>query len=138
MIPKSHLGIWTGPNRLWFEDPATPEGSDGRIEAGTNGLRYTWAFRGEAQSGELALAGPDASLRADWTDTWHAPDGMALHGFLAGGELQLFGTYAAGNGPEWGWQIALDLRDPKHLTLRMFNVPPGAEPVIAVDLRGER
>jgi len=30
------------------------------------------------------------------------------------------------------------VRDPEHLTLRMFNVPPDGEPQLSVDLRGAR
>ncbi|HMJ10714.1 MAG TPA: hypothetical protein VK524_04865 [Polyangiaceae bacterium] len=137
MIPSSHHGSWSGPNRLWFEGPE-PERSDGRIAADATTINYTWSFRGAAQQGVIRLFGPDSALRCEWTDTWHAKDGMALHGCSDENVVVFYGTYPAGDGPEWGWRIKLDFRDPEHLLLRMFNCEPGKSSVLAVDLRGER
>jgi hypothetical protein len=138
MIPASHHGAWRGPNRLWLEDPATPERSQGTLEASSASLSYTWSFRGAEQTGKIALSGPAGSLRANWTDTFHAKDGMVLHGRLLDGEIVLYGTYGAGEGPDWGWRIEIDGRDPEHLVLRMFNLEPEGAPAPAVDLRGAR
>jgi hypothetical protein len=138
MLASSHHGPWRGPNRLWLEDPVLPERSDGTIEAEATLLTYRWSFRGAPQHGRLELAGPLAALRAAWTDTWHAKDGMALHGCGDAGCLTLYGTYPAGESIEWGWRIELDARDPEHLTLCMYNVQPGAAPTLAVELRGAR
>jgi hypothetical protein len=137
MIPKSHHGLWHGPNRLWFEGPE-PERSDGRVEVSAATIDYTWSFRGQRQEGRIRLFGPEAALRAEWADSWHAKGGMALHGRFDQGALVLYGAYAAGDGPEWGWRIELDVRDPEHFGLRMFNVEPDQPGVLAVDLRGER
>lgn len=137
MIPASHHGIWQGPNRLWMEG-AEPERSEGRMEVADTTVRYTWSFQGAAQEGRIALSGPPGALRADWTDTFHAPDSMALHGRLDGGVLRLYATYGAGDGPEWGWQTELDARDPEQLTLAMFNLEPDGTVHPAVYLRGAR
>lgn len=138
MVPESHRGSWSGPNRLWFEDPNAPERSDGSMETDDATIGYSWAFRGEPQSGNFALAGPDAAVHAKWTDTWHAADGMDLYGSIHERLLRLTGTYPAGPDVEWGWLVELDFRDPEHVLLRMFNVEPGAEPAIAVDLHAAR
>lgn len=138
MIPSSHHGSWKGENRLWLEDPRAPERSEGELELGAGSLRYAWQFRGAPQSGAIELSGPPSSLRADWKDSWHARDGMLLHGYLADGVLSLYGTYPAGDGPAWGWRIELDVRDPEHAVMRMFNVEPAGAIVPAVDLRGSR
>lgn len=138
MLASSHHGSWRGPNRLWLEDPVLPERSDGSLEAEATALSYGWSFRGEPQQGRLELAGPLSSLRAAWTDSWHAKDGMVLHGAGDAQFVTLYGTYPAGDGPEWGWRIEIDARDPEHLTLRMFNVQPAGAAGLAVELRGAR
>lgn len=137
MIEETHHGEWQGPNRLWLEDP-TPERSDGRLQVEARRIRYTWAFRGEAQQGDLELFGPPGAVRAAWTDTMHAGEGMALHGACREGTLVLYGTYPAGDGPEWGWRIEVDTRDPEHLDLRMFNLFPDGQVMPAVALTGSR
>jgi hypothetical protein len=137
MIPNSHHGAWHGPNRLWFEGP-DPERSDGRVEVGATTIMYTWSFRSQGQEGRLRLFGPEGAVRAEWTDSWHAKEGLALHGRYEQGVLVLFGTYPVGDGVEWGWRIELDVRDPEHFLLRMFNIEPGQSAVAAVDLRGAR
>lgn len=138
VLSASHFGAWAGPNRLWMEDPSQPERSDGQIELDDAGLRYRWTFRGEAQTGEMTFAGVDAALHIRWKDTFHAADGMELYGTHRAGFFRLITTYGAGDGPEWGWTVELDLRDPEHVSLRMFNVPPGHDPMIAVDLYASR
>jgi len=138
MLPQSHHGTWSGPNRLWMEDPQAPERSDGSLDVSATEIGYTWTFRNEPQNGRIRLLGPAAAVHASWTDTFHASDGMHLYGFMREGFLQLVGTYGAGDDVEWGWTIEVDFRDPEHLTLRMFNVPPGHDPMIAVDLHGQR
>ena len=138
MFPTTHHVTWTGENRLWFEDPTKPERSDGTLTIGESSFTYTWSFQDQPQKGELTLRGPNGSLRADWRDTFHAESGMQLHGFYRDRVLRLFGTYGAGDGPDWGWRIELDLCDPDHATLRMFNMLPSGEEMLAVDLRGAR
>jgi hypothetical protein len=137
MIPESHHGAWKGPNRLWLENPE-PEISDGSLIASASTLSYTWLFGGQTKEGKLALFGPAGAVRADWNDTFHATSGMALHGRFDAGLLLLYGTYAAGDGPEWGWRIEVDVRDPQHLLLRMLNIDPNDNATLAVDLRGAR
>jgi hypothetical protein len=137
MIPQSHQGAWKGPNRLWLEKPE-PETSEGTLMADTSTLRYTWLFGGQSREGELTLFGPAGAVRAAWKDTFHAASGMALHGRFDSGVLSLYGTYGAGDGPEWGWHIEVDVRDPQHLQLRMFNIDPSDNITMAVDLRGGR
>ena len=138
MLPSTHHGTWKGENRLWLEDPNAPERSDGSIEVAEASLAYTWSFRGATQRGEIALSGPKGSMRADWKDSFHAADGMVLHGLFDDGVLRLYGTYSGGEGPAWGWRIEIDLRDPEHCSLRMFNLEPAGALVPAVDLRGGR
>lgn len=133
----THQGAWSGINRLWLDGPVS-ESSQGTAEVEPLQIQYTWTFREKAHTGVVKLSGPAASLRADWSDTFHYPDGAVMHGRFREGLLKVYGTYPAGDGPDWGWQIEVDLRDPETFVLQMFNVEPGSEPVIAVDLRGTR
>lgn len=139
MIPTSHHGRFLGPNRLWLM-PGTPAYvSDGLLEVGPDRVVVGWAHEGVARRGEVQLRGPATSCRADYADTFHAVDGLVLHGYLQGGELRLFATYPAGDGsPDWGWRIVLDWCDPDQFGLRMFNVLPDGTEALAVCLRGLR
>lgn len=138
LIDASHHGTWAGPNRLWITDPAHPFRSEGTAELSGDALRYHWSHEGKPHTSVLRLSGQPAALRADWTDSWHAADGMTLHGFRREGVTRLYGTWPAGDGTSWGWQIELDLRDPEAFVLRMFVVPPGHGPVPAVVLDATR
>lgn len=139
MIPKSHHGSWTGPNRLWVTDPENPFRSDGTIECTEDGIDYTWSKDDKEHHGSIRLHGQPAALRIAFKDTFHAGSEMALHGHVVDGVMRTFGTYGAGPGqPEWGWIIELDWRDPEALVLRMFNVMPKVGSVPAVVLSGTR
>jgi hypothetical protein len=137
MISAAHHGSWRGPNLLWLEAPG-PERSDGSMDVAATTVAYTWSFKGQPIAGRIALFGQPGALRAEWTDGFHAADGITLHGLLDAGVLRLYGTYAAGDGPEWGWRIELDTREADACTLRMFNLPPDGPAEPAVELRGTR
>lgn len=139
MIPASHHGRFAGPNRLWFM-PGTPAFvSDGVLVVAADRVSVQWSHDGAPKSGEIVLRGPALSCRGDFTDSFHASAGLVLHGHVQGSGLLLFGTYPAGEGaPDWGWRITLDWCDPDHFTLRMFNVLPDGQDVLAVDLHGAR
>ncbi|MEM9064786.1 MAG: hypothetical protein AAGB51_04785 [Planctomycetota bacterium] len=138
LLPSSHAGAWAGPNRLWVMDPDKPFRSDGTLAVEGDQVTYTWSHKGVGHTGVLRLSGQPAALRGDWTDTWHAKEEMVFHGYQHEGVVRLFGTYPAGDGPDWGWQLQLDARDPEAFVLRMFNVIPGIGPVPAVVLDGTR
>ncbi|MEM7307710.1 MAG: hypothetical protein AAF682_13610 [Planctomycetota bacterium] len=139
MIPSTHHGSWTGPNRLWMTDPDRPFRSDGALECAADGIAYTWAHDGAEHRGTLRLHGQPAALRVAFQDTFHAASEMTLHGRLADGVLRAYGTYDAGpDQPEWGWVLELDWRDPEAFLLRMFNVVPQVGAVPAVVLHGAR
>jgi hypothetical protein len=145
MLPSSHHGHWAGPNRLWLDHLAPPRVSEGTLEVTANRVAYTWVFEGAPHRGVLELSGPSGSFAASWNDSWHAAKGQQLHGCFSGGVVRLWGSYGAGEGPDWGWRIELDTRDPESVELWMFNVPPdpGTSPyagpeTIAVHLQGAR
>ena len=87
----------------------------------------------------LALDEKSGENRSAWLDSWHMARQVMTCECETNDEMAtLSGSYAAPPGPDWGWRIEVDLRDPEHLTLRMFNVPPAGDEVIAVVLRGAR
>ena len=139
MIPSSHHGRFVGFNRLWLM-PGTPAHvSEGTLLVAADRVAMAWAYEGAPKSGELVLRGPAPACRADFTDTFHAADGLVLHGHGDGRAVRLYCTYPAGEGlPDWGWRIVLDWYDPDSFTVRMFNVLPDGKEALAVELRGER
>jgi hypothetical protein len=139
LIPASHHGRFAGTHRLWFM-PGTPAHvCHATLVVARDRVALRWSHDGAPQTGELVLRGPAPACRGDLTDTFHAVNGLVLHGHVHGSAVWLYGTYPAGDGqPDWGWRIVLDWCDPDHFGLRMFNVLPDGTDVLAVDLRGPR
>jgi hypothetical protein len=136
-FPASHVGRFTGRNRLWLDDPATPFESEGALEVEPRAVRYRWAHEGASHEGTIALRGQPDALEARWHDTFHAKDGFVFHGFAEGGLLRLYGIFEAG-GTAWGWRIELEWREAASFTMRMFLVVPERGSVPAVLLEGAR
>ncbi len=138
MIPESHHGDWSGENTLWMEPDKPKHLSAGRLVATADNLVIHWQFKGVDKLGTMKFGGPQGSVRVAWTDTFHAEEGQVMHGPMKDGLLTAYGSYSDGQGGFWGWTIELDFRNPDALALRMFNVPPGRGPQIAVSLVGTR
>lgn len=139
MIPSSHHGSFSGPNRLWFM-PGTPAHvSDGTLVVAADRVSIQWAHEGKPKEGSLVLRGPGPACRGDFTDSFHATTTMVLNGHTQGSTVRLYGTYEAGDGsPAWGWRIVLDWYDPDQFSFRMYNVLPDGKEALAVDLSGAR
>lgn len=120
--------------------PGTPAHlSDGALVVAADRVSVRWAHDGSPKKGEILLRGPGPSCRGDFTESFHAADGLVLHGNVQGSSVLLFTTYPAGPGlPDWGWRIVLDWCDPDHFSVRMFNVLPDGREALAVDLRAAR
>jgi hypothetical protein len=116
---------WEGEGELWLD----PKGNEVELAPATiaiedGAVRYTWSYRGEAQAGSLTLR----EGGADFTDTWHSPKVMAFEYVTDSWAIvEAVGTYAAGDGPPWGWRIALSLRPTGELILQMTNITPWGE-----------
>lgn len=126
---------WRGSAELW-PDPLGNEAQTSactlRIESGA--LRYTWAYKGTPHQGTIA---PDAD-GGTFIDTWHSPAAMPCEKVTRSTALiDLLGSYAAGDGPRWGWRLVLSLRPPyggapESLVLQMTNIAPWGEEARAV------
>ena len=121
-------GTWAGDNKLWLRSKK-PKVSAGTAQVEARVVRYTWAYKGEPQSGTLTLGGSPEATTADWTDTWHAKGGMTLNGAVTDGEVALYTTY----GKTWGWRIAIGLEGDA-LAMRMTNITPKGAEIPAVEL----
>ena len=135
----NHQAGWRGTKKLWLDGPDVVEISPGRIDVIGNTVKVSWAFRGAAHTGLLQLEETEDTIQAEWTDSWHAEDGMALTGEAFADAVDVFGTYPPGDGgPDWGWRIVLDTEDAERLLLRMYNITPEGDETIAVELEGRR
>lgn len=135
------LGEWKGTNRLWVlpEDPVRASEGSATVERIAQGqflmVRYSWSYEGGAQDGVLLISLEKQDVPAVWTDSWHMARNVMMCTLdeAADDVLSVSGTYAAPPGPDWGWRIALQ-PEANGLTLRMFNIPPGAAEVAAVEV----
>jgi hypothetical protein len=117
---------WTGTSELWL-DPAgnTALTSDCSIAVVPNGITYSWSYEGKTHEGKLVLK---ADGSAEFTDTFHSPAAMACAAVASPWALvDVLGTYAAGDGPRWGWRITVSRRPDAELVLQMTNITPWGE-----------
>ena len=142
------LGEWSGEKSLWFDPKAPPHAvcpCEVQITSEAMGkflaLRYRWSFEGQPQSG-LLLVGNDnerALVSAAWVDSFHS-SGSVMHcrGEARANGFLVLGSYAASPGPDWGWDLVLQLLPAGGLELLMHNIPPGGSPELAVRILWER
>lgn len=127
---------WTGTSELWL-DPAGNEAivSDCTLHVVDGRVEYTWSYKGEEHTGSLTPKGD----RAEFQDSWHSVKPMECTPVRGSWALmEFFGTYAAGEGPEWGWRLAVSIRPSDELVLQMTNVTPWGEDGRAVRMIGKR
>ncbi|MDB4943276.1 MAG: hypothetical protein JWP97_2810 [Labilithrix sp.] len=144
-------GRWTGTARTHAdpEDPAAAEVAawDGTITMLLGGrfLRFTYVSRamGQPIAGELTIAyeKDDRLFRMSWIDSLHTGGSILVSAServledAARAPISASGTYFAGEGqPRWGWRTEVDDRTDGALHIRMFNVIPGSDESIAVDI----
>lgn len=135
------LGDWTGTNRLWLspDDPARESGASATVERIAQGqflmVRYAWSYDGGAQDGMVLVGLEKKGVPAVWTDSWHMARNLMMCTVdeTADDVLSVRGSYAAPPGPDWGWRIELR-PESGGFALRMFNIPPGADEVPAVEV----
>ena len=98
--------------------------SDCSITIGANAIDYVWSYEGKPHAGKLALRDGGA----EFSDSWHSPAAMPMKAAADTWALvDVHGTYAAGDGPPWGWRIYLSHRPTDELVLQMTNINPWGE-----------
>ncbi len=99
---------------------------------------YDWAYDGAPQEGSLLLGAEEATgaVTAVWIDTWHMGDGIMICPGAANeaGAIVVRGSYAAPPGPDWGWRTELAPDGPDGWRLRMINVTPDGQEMLAVEV----
>jgi hypothetical protein len=141
-------GQWSGPNRLWLE-PGTPVRiSDTtaaiRLAAGERFLviQYTWADEGKPQDGLLMvdIEDDETPRAASWIDSWHLTGAIMQFKVESAGDgiLALHGSYPASEGPDWGWRIEIHPQSTDRFDLRMFNITPDGQEMLAVQAEYSR
>ena len=116
---------WIGQGELWL-DPLGNKADicECSIELEEAAILYRWSYEGKPQTGKLALR-PDG---ADFSDSWHSPTPMACIPVAnRWGLVDVFGTWRAGDGPDWGWRITLAHRPSDEIVLQMTIVKPWGE-----------
>jgi hypothetical protein len=151
-IPESIsrlVGRWSGSNRLWLAPGEPVRESGTTLDVALTGLgqfatfQYTWAWEGKTQEGLLLVGGDPTSgaAQAAWVDSFHTQGTiMTFRGkVMEGGGMQVEGSYPAPPGPDWGWRIEiLPQEAAEKFRLVMYNIPPGSEPLLAVEAQYTR
>lgn len=131
---------WRGVAELWLD----PLGNDAQTSPCTlhiesSALRYSWAYEGTPHQGTITLDPGGGTF----LDTWHSPAAMPCERTRSTALIDLLGSYAAGDGPRWGWRLVLSLRPsyggaPESLVLQMTNIAPWGEEARAVRMIATR
>lgn len=139
------IGEWRGPSRL-FLGPEAEFACESTLVAEPTGMgkflqvRYTWSHEGAPHEGVLlGVVASSGNASAGWADSWHQ-SGSVLHlkGAFDGTEFSVTGSYNVGEGPDWGWRIALAPSGGRGLRMTMTNIEPGGEEYPAVIAEYER
>jgi hypothetical protein len=136
------VGDWHGISRLWLspDDPVRESDTSATVAlAARDGfaiITYTWADHGQPQDGVLLvrLAEEPSALDMVWFDSWHTEGKfMTFCGEdYSDEQVSAIGSYAAPEGPDWGWRIVLTAGPEDGFELRMYNIPPAGIAELAV------
>jgi hypothetical protein len=136
------VGGWSGSTKTWFEpdklaDESKFEGRfspllDGRFVA----FEYTAELSGKPRGGRAwygyHLDGGEFTKA--WIDSFHTNTSMmTFTGAAIEGGFEVAGTYAAGDGPPWGWRSRVVLSGDDNLVITDFNVTPDGEAARAIE-----
>jgi hypothetical protein len=116
---------WIGRGELWLDRLGNEAHlCDCRIELAEGAVHYHWSHDDKPHTGKLALRDGGA----DFSDSFHSPTPMACVDVASRwGLVDVFGTWRAGDGPDWGWRIILAHRPSDELVLQMMIVKPWGE-----------
>lgn len=127
--------MWLSPE----EDPRESE-SSARVSLVGQGqfvrIEYDWSFNGIAQDGQILFA-PEfgmADCEAVWLDSWHMASAIMTCEVSNGADDSaiLRGHYPAPPDPDWGWRIEVRAQNREQFEIRMFNITPAGEEMLAV------
>ena len=141
------VGDWKGSYSLWLRPGTQAQKSEitSKFQSTAKGnyflMTYTWEQGGKVQEGLFLLGGKGKKATANWGDSFYSvPEAMQCKGNLqeAGKKLVVKGSYAAGEGPDWGWRTEFTLKEPNGLLMEAYNIMPSGMEALAVKAELER
>jgi hypothetical protein len=142
------VGDWEGRFRLWFEpgklaDASVQRGSIRLVGGGRFLLHeYEGSCSGEPMAGVALWAChlDEKAFECAWAESFGTGTSIIFStGPLEGERFRALGSYGDGAGGErWGWRTELSQPDADHLDIRMFNITPGGEEALAVEVNYAR
>jgi hypothetical protein len=136
-------GAWKSTYKLFLSPthPAQESASRASVRSIAAGrfvqIDYTWAHEGKPHAGSIIIGhqAKDALVTAHWVDSFHNSDKvMACTGSAKpGGAIDVYGTYEAPPGPNWGWRTTIEPRGRSSFRMRMYNISPEGQEDLAVD-----
>lgn len=134
---------WLEPGKLADESPIT-----GEFREALGGRFIIHEYRGEMEKQPLTgIATIGFDLQAEkfvtsWVDTYHT--GTMIMQFIADrahgdNGFSVLGSYPdPTGGPSWGWRIRTAILDADRLLIAHYNIPPGAEEALAIEIAYQR
>ena len=134
-------GGWTGASKTWFKPGELADESlfEGRFTTALDGrfalFEYTSEMQGKPRGGRAwyGFHLDDGEFTKAWIDTFHTGTLiMTFSGAAVEGGFEVAGSYAAGDGPRWGWRSRVVLAD-DDLVITDFNVTPDGQAAKAIE-----
>lgn len=143
-VLNSLVGKWKGENLVWEslnqEEPheSLTEAEISKVAEGKFlRIDYRWSMGDEPQSGSLLIGQEAVSGEATgiWIDSWQNGDRMMIcRGRIDdSGAADLYGSYPALSGPDWGWRIFLEPGGIDSFRIYMYNITPQGVEELAVE-----
>ena len=143
-------GRWAGTTRVWFEPDQPPvmevaQRGELRSVLGGRFILHDYSYGEAEHAGEgIALYGlhlDEGTCESAWVDSFHTGTSILFSTakIPAGGSYEVLGSYGDGKGgPRWGWRTEIAQPSTDALVIRMYNMPPGEDEVLAVETLYQR
>jgi hypothetical protein len=147
MLLHPLAGDWHATNHLWFM-PGTPAFESHTaltitpaVQDAAMTLRYTWSHEGAPHEGVMLVRDvADSAPDIVWLDSFHTGHKFMVlgAGTRRASTLTATGSYAAPEGPDWGWRIELHVEPDGALLVRHYNILPDGQEALAIEARYSR
>lgn len=139
-------GEFEGEARTWFQpeelaDTSTWKGSITPILGGRFVvLSYEGRLKDDKIAGQMTIGYHFDRERweAAWADRFHTGSSLMYFTGDDAEKIAFYGTYPAGEGPDWGWRTLFETPDADTVRMTMWNVMPHGSESKAVEVRFKR